>query len=239
MAERDPIDLINEQLNRLETMTGLHDEHDVFKNWHAETKQILEKAFGSKSIHYQSFAALRFREVATKAFASPEIDRINAARYKKDMENVKTVLNGAIKELTIDRTLFKKIPSTPKTVDVSLAGELFVSSAVSEPEMHEAIFSALKESGLHPILGSEALRRGDPLSSRIDQIRRARVGLYDLSSPEKGDGLLEIGIALGMGKDIILLHKKGACLSETAKQLNRIEYETVRDLTEALKARIG
>jgi len=109
MAERDPIDLIKEELNGIEKLTGLHADHEAFQQWHTETKTILEKAFSSKSIHYQNFVALKFREMSIKAFASPEIDKINAQRYRKDLENVKNVLHGAIKELTLDRTLFKKI----------------------------------------------------------------------------------------------------------------------------------
>jgi hypothetical protein len=112
MAERDPIELIKERLNGMEGMAGLHPDHEAFKQWHTETKAILEKVFGSKSIHYQNFLALRFREVSVKTFASPEIDKINAARFKKDLENVKSILQSAIKELTLDQTLFKKIQTS-------------------------------------------------------------------------------------------------------------------------------
>jgi hypothetical protein len=122
MAERDPIELIKAQLNGADEMTGLHADHENFKHWHSETKTILEKVFSSKTFHYQGFLALRFREMSVQAFASAEIEKINAARYKKDLENVKIILQSAIKELTLDRTLFKKIQTTPKTVEVSLKG---------------------------------------------------------------------------------------------------------------------
>ncbi|MEW6377024.1 MAG: hypothetical protein AB1502_14690 [Thermodesulfobacteriota bacterium] len=239
MAERDPIELIREQLNKGGEMAGLHPDHDVFKRWHDETKTILEKVFSSKSIHSQNFLALRFREMSVKAFASPEIDKINAARYKKDLENAKNILQGAIKELTLDRTLFKKIQTTPKTVEVSLTGEYFISSAISEPEMTHAIEHAFEGSGLNPLYGSEAIKKGESLHHRIDQIRRSRFGIYDLSASEKGEGLLELGIALGMGKDVTLLCKKGSSLHETMKSLNRIEYEHFSDLTEKLKKKMG
>jgi len=51
--------------------------------------------------------------------------------------------------------------------------------------------------------------------------------------------LVEIGIALGLRKEIILLYKKGTPLSGLLKQLNSIEYEHFSDLTEKLKKRIG
>src|SRR4030042_25355 len=108
-------------------MSGLHADHENFIQWQSETKAILENVFGSKSIHYQNFLALRFREMSAKAFASPEIDKINATRYKRDLENVKNTLQSSIKELTLDRTLFRKIQTTPKTVEVTLKGEYFIS----------------------------------------------------------------------------------------------------------------
>ena len=238
MSERDPIDLIREQLNRLEGMAGLHPDHEVFKEWHDETKTILEKVFSSKSIHCQTFLALRFREVSVKAFSSPEIDKINAARFKKDLENVKNILHSAIKELTLDRTLFKKLQTTPKTVEVSLKGEYFISSGISEPEMVQAIEKAFEGSGLSPIHRTETVQQKESIHHRIDQIRRARFGIYDLSTPENMEGLLELGIALGLGREVTLVSKKGFPLPEAVKSLNRIEYEDFSDLTEKLKKAI-
>ena len=235
MAERDPIDLIRDQLTRAEVLTGLDADQENFKRWHSETKTILEKIFGSKSIHYQSFLALRFREMAVKAFASAEIDKINAARYKKDLDHSKNVLQSAIKELTLDRTLFKKIQTTPKTVEVTLKGEYFISSAVEEPDLIQAIQSAFEGSGLSPIPDMEASRKKESFQQRIDQIKRARFGIYDLSAPEKTDTSFELGAALAMGKEVIIICKKDFPLPEAMKQLNRIEYESVSDLTEKLR----
>ena len=238
MAERDPIDLIKEQLNGVDRLAGLHPDHEIFKQWHIETKMILEKVFSSKSIHSQNFLALRFREVSIKAFASPEIDKINSVRYKKDLENIKNILHSAIKELTLDRTLFKKIQTTPKTVEVSLKGEYFISSEISDAEMRKAIESAFDGGGLSPIYGAEAIQKGESLHHRMDQIKRARFGIYDLPFPEKTEVLLELGIALGIGKEVTIICKKGASLPEATKKLNRIEYENFSDLTEKLKKKI-
>jgi hypothetical protein len=238
MAEKDPIDLIKDQLGKAVGLSGLHPDHDVFKGWHQETKAILEKVFGSKSIHYQSFLALRFQEMRVKAFASAEIDKINAARYRKDIEHVRNILQSATKELTLDRTLFKKIQTTPKTVEVSLKGECFISSGIQEPDLIQAIQNVFEGSELSPLLNTEDSRKGESLHQRIDQIRRARLGIYDLSSSEKADAYLELGAALGMGKEVILIYRTGFPLPETMKQLNRIEYENVSDLTEKLRKRI-
>jgi hypothetical protein len=235
MAERDPIDLIKDRLNRVEEMVGLHADHENFKHWHNETKTILEKVFGSKSIYCQNFMALRFREMSIKAFASPEIDKINAARYKKDLENVKNILQSAIKELILDRTLFKKIQTTPKTVEVSLKGEYFISSGIDEPDLIQAVKNALEGSGLNPILGMDASQKGKSFRQRIDQIKRSKFGIYDLSILGKIDTLLELGMALGMGKEAIIIYKKGSPLPETMKQLDQIEYQNLPDLTEKLR----
>jgi len=238
MAERDPIDLIKDQLNRVDEMTGLHADHENFKHWQSETKTILEKVFGSKSIHYQNFLALRFREMSVKAFASAEIDKINAVRYKKDLENVKNILHSTIKELTLDRTLFKKIQTTPKTVEVTLKGEYFISSGIEGPDLIQTIKNAFEGSGLIPILGMEASEKGESLYQRIGQIKRAKFGIYDLSTSEKADSLLELGAALGIGKESIIIYKKGFPLPEAMKPLNRIEYENVSDLTEKLRKKV-
>jgi len=238
MAERDPIELIKGQLNRTDQMTGLHTDHEIFKHWHSETKTILEKIFSSKSIQYQSFLALRFREMSVQTFASTEIEKINATRYKRDLENAKNILQSAIKELTLDRTLFKKIQTTPETVEVSLKGEYFVSSGIQEPELIQAINSALEGSGLTPILGLEASQKGEPLHQRIDRIKSTQFGIYDLSVLGSTPTLLELGTALGIGKEAIIIHKKGSPLPDWLKQLNRIEYENVSDLIDKLKRKV-
>jgi hypothetical protein len=238
MAERDPIDLIKDQLSKADGLAGLHPDHDLFKSWHQETKTTLEKVFGSKSIHYQNFLALRFREMSVKAFASAEIDKINASRYRKDLENAKNILQSAIKELTLDRTLFKKIQTTPKTVEVSLKGEYFISSGIREPDLIQAIKNAFEGSELSPIFDRGAFRKGESLHQRIDQIRRAKFGIYDLTTSEKTDTYLELGAALALGKEVIIICRTGFPLPETMKQLNRIEYEHVSDLTEKLRKKV-
>ena len=238
MPDRDPIELIRAQLNRVDELVGLHANHENFKHWHSESKTILEKVFSSKSVHYQSFLALRFREMSVHAFALTEIEKINAARYKKDLENAKNILQSAIKELTLDRTLFKKIQTTPETVEISLKGEYFISSGIQESSLTQAIKSAFEGSGLNPICGVEASQKGESFHQRIDQIKRARFGIYDLSTPEKTNTLLELGAALGMSKEAVIIYKKGSPLPEMMKQLNRIEYEDVSDLTEKLKRRV-
>jgi hypothetical protein len=51
--------------------------------------------------------------------------------------------------------------------------------------------------------------------------------------------LLELGIAIGLGKEITILYQQGTSLSEVIKRLNPIEYENFSDLMEKLKKRIG
>jgi hypothetical protein len=235
MVEKDPIDLIKDQLNRIDELIGLHYDHETFIKWHSDTKMILEKAFGSKSIHYQNFLALRFRELSVKTFSSPEIEKINSARYKKDLENCKSILQSAIKELTIDRTLFKKIQSKPQTVEVSLKGKYYISSGVFNPEIIRAIESAFEGSGLNSIYGFQTLKKSPSLKQRISQIKSANFGIYDLSSHEKDNTILELGIALGLGKEAIIIFKKGASLPERIEELKIVEYENPSDLNDKLK----
>jgi len=237
MAERDPIDLIKDQISRWEELAGLHFDHELFKQWQAETRTILEKAFNPKSTHIQNFMALRYREVSVKAFDSPEIDKINSARYKRDIESAKNVLLSAIKELTLDRTLFKKIQTTPKTVEVSLKGEYYISRGIADPEIRRAIQLAFEGSGLISIHDSESLPEKESLNKRIEQIRRARVGIYDFSFPRNEEIIFELGIALGMGKEVAIIYQKGSTLPDIIRTIPGIEYETLHELTDKLKRR--
>jgi hypothetical protein len=41
-----------------------------------------------------------------------------------------------------------------------------------------------------------------------------------------------------MGKEAVIIYKKGSPLPEMMKQLDRIEYENVSDLTEKLKRKV-
>ncbi len=230
MAERDPIDLLREQLNQLDGLISLHPEHENFKRWYQETQGVLEKIFGPKSIHSQNFFALRFREVSLKAFSSPEIEKINITRYKRDLEIARGILNGAIKELNLDRTLFKKIQTTPKTVEVSLKGEYFISSGIQDSETIKAIHSAFEGSGLKAIHGAEDIQ------SRMEQIRQAKFGIYEVSS-SSAEAFLELGMALGMGREVLLICPKGTFLPRILQSLPRVDYLNLSELTEKLKKR--
>jgi hypothetical protein len=238
MAERDPIDVLREQLNGLDGLTNLHADHEAFTRWHGETKTDLEKTFSPKSIHCQSFAALRFREMSGKFFSSPEIDKINAARYKRDLETARNILQGAIKELTLDRTLFKKIQTTPKTVEVALKGDYFVSPEGLEPQTLQAIDSAYQGSGLNPSSRPEINAPPSSFQQRLEQIKRAKFGIYDLSAPDRSQSLLELGAALALGRETILICRKGSVLPEAVHHLDRIEYEDPSDLTGKLRKKI-
>ncbi len=235
MAERDPIDVIREQLNGLDGLTNLHADHETFTRWHGETKTALEKTFSPKSIHCQSFAALRFREMSGKVFASPEIDKINATRYKRDLETARNILQGAIKELTLDRTLFKKIQTTPRTVEVALKGEYLISPGNLDSQTIQAIDSAYQGSGLNPSSRPEVNAPPTSLQQRFDQIKRAKFGIYDLSAPDRVQSILELGAALALGREVIVICKKGSVLPDVVHHLDRIEYEGPSDLTEKLR----
>jgi hypothetical protein len=50
--------------------------------------------------------------------------------------------------------------------------------------------------------------------------------------------LLELGAAIGLGRDVFVLHKKGTLLPEALKSFERVEYEHLPELTEKLKKRI-
>lgn len=233
MVEKDPIEILKNQLNKVDTLSGLHFEHDLFRAWQGETKKVLEEVFTNKSIHTQNFLALKFREISIKGFSSPEIDRINSVRFKKDLENARKILQSAIKELTIDRTIFKKIQTKPKTVELSIKGEYFISSGIKDSELTKAITSAYDDSGLSPIYGVDSYKE-DPIY-KYDLIKKGLFFIYDISAINDKDSFLEFGIAIGLGKEIILISRGNSPIPEWVKSFKFIQYETPSELTEKLK----
>jgi hypothetical protein len=76
------------------------------------------------------------------------------------------------------------------------------------------------------------------LRDRVEQIKRARFGIYDVSGAEREEVLLELGAAVGLGKEIFLLHKKGSILPASVRDVHPIEYEGLTDLSERLKKKM-
>jgi hypothetical protein len=231
MAERDPIDLMKEQLQGIEGLTGLHANHEKFKRWHEDTRLILEKAFGSKSIHCQSFTALRFQEMGKTPFASHEIDRLNASRFKRDLEIARNILQGVIKELTLDRTLFKKLQTTPKSVEVTLKGEYFLSASIENQGLAQAVRMAFEGSGLT----ADVAQKGEPIQDRINRVKQALFGIYGVSDKGSGEGMLELGVALTLGKKTLLLCHRETSLPDFLKGMDFLEYEFQEDISGLLK----
>ena len=122
------------------------------------------------------------------------------------------------------------------------AGRLSTDRLVSPPAIKldtlHAIESAFEESGLKAIRDDETQKKSGGITSRIDQIKRSRFGIYDLSGPDSTHALLELGIAVGLGRELFVLHKKGTPLPEALKSFERVEYEHLSELTEKLKKRL-
>jgi hypothetical protein len=238
MAERDPIDLIREQLTGMEELTGLLSDHESFVRWLAETKMILEKIFSSKSIYHQNFVALKFREVNSKFFASPEVNKLNATRYKRDLENARNILQGALKELTLDRTLFKKMQTTPKTVEVALQGDCFLSSNITEPEIIQAIEAVFEGTGLRLVQHGGNRKEESSFRHSVDQIKHCKLGIYDLSTPDSIEVVLELGAALALGREVFIIYIKGSQRSALLDPFDPLEYEDYSDLRAKLKKKL-
>ena len=101
--------------------------------------------------------------------------------------------------------------------------------------MNQAIENAFEGSGLTPACTVELRGKGISLRDRVEQIKRARFGIYDVSGAEREEVLLELGAAVGLGKEVFLLHKKGSILPAAVRDFHAIEYEGLTDLSERLK----
>ncbi len=84
--------------------------------------------------------------------------------------------------------------------------------------------------GLSSITGKDF-----PFPQRIDQIKRAQFGIYEVSNPEHLDTFIELGAAIGLGKKVHVIFGKGSLPPETIKPLDPIEYDGLPSLTERLR----
>ena len=123
------------------------------------------------------------------------------------------------------------------TVDVPFQGDCFLSVGPSELQLVQAIEMALAGGDLNLTCSDETSRKSEPLRERIEKIRRAKLGIFSLSVPEEADILVELGIALGMGKEVWVVHRKGTLIREALQFLDQIEYEDLPGLTEAMRKR--
>lgn len=158
----------------------------------------------------------------------------------KDGETVKLVPLEASKCPIFQNSLCKS-----SVEDELKNNEYFVAHSFVKEEMDDlrsAIREALDGYQLEPYYADNELRQAHILCKICEKIRKTRFGIYDVSG-EKSTGrpnpnvTLELGMAYGFGQKVILIARKGSKLSDISG-IDRIEYQSYKELTKELKKKI-
>ena len=125
---------------------------------------------------------------------------------------------------------------------VNSSAEYFVAhefSAEQIDDLRAAIDSALSGSGLTSYYADTELRQGHIFKDKIlHKIRVSRFGIYEISNPSKPNVFLELGAGLALGKPCIIICRKGTQVPADLQGLDRVEYQSYRDLTGQLAEKL-
>lgn len=122
------------------------------------------------------------------------------------------------------------------------ANEYFVAHAFTramKDDLRRAVEEALEGSGLNPYYADMELREGHIFLNKIlPKIKGSRFGIYDISEPAKPNVFIELGAALALRRPYIIIVKKGTEIPADLHGLDRIEYESLQDLTKQLREKV-
>jgi hypothetical protein len=146
-----------------------------------------------------------------------------------------------------------KVNAKPKIEYCSLTGSTCEKYIETQPNMYfvahaftkekiddlrEAIKKALEDFNLEPYYADQEVRNQHILCKICEKIRCSKFGIFEISEGNP-NVTLELGMAWGFRKKALLLAKKGFKIPADLEGLDRLEYESFRDLTEKLRTKIG
>jgi hypothetical protein len=122
------------------------------------------------------------------------------------------------------------------------SAEYFVAHEFSPDQIDDlrrAIDEALESSGLQGYYADAELRQGHIFRDKIlPKITDTVFGIYDVSNPAKPNVFLELGAGLALDKICIIICKRGTSIPADLGGLDRIEYQSYKDLTSQLKDKL-
>jgi len=105
-------------------------------------------------------------------------------------------------------------------------------------DLREAIDRAFRGTGLNASYADVEFRSGEHILKKIeDRILATQFGIYDITN-ENPNVYLELGLAKGAGKTLYIICKKGTKIRADLQGLDRIEYESYKNLTDEIKKKI-
>ena len=122
------------------------------------------------------------------------------------------------------------------------SAEYFVAHEFSPDQIDDlrrAIGEALESSGLQGYYADAELRQGHIFRDKIlPKITETVFGIYDVSNPAKPNVFLELGAGLALDKICVIICKRGTLVPADLGGLDRIEYQSYKDLTSQLKEKL-
>jgi hypothetical protein len=117
----------------------------------------------------------------------------------------------------------------------------FVAHGFSKQErddLREAIEKAFKGTGLNAYYADIEIRQTHILEKIKERILGTSFGIYDITHIEKPNIFLELGLAMGSERPFYIMCKKGTKIPADLAGLDRIEYESYKELTHLLKTKV-
>jgi hypothetical protein len=105
-------------------------------------------------------------------------------------------------------------------------------------DLREAIEKAFDGTGLNTYYTDLEVRQTYILEKIKDRIFRTQFGIYDITNTKRPNVFIELGLAMAAEKPFYIICKKGTEVPADLAGLDRLEYESYKELTELLRAKI-
>ena len=105
-------------------------------------------------------------------------------------------------------------------------------------DLREAIEKAFEGTGLNAYYADLEVRQTYILEKIKDRIFRTQFGIYDITNTKKPNVFIELGLAMAAEKPLYIICKKSTEVPADLAGLDRIEYESYKELTELIRAKI-
>lgn len=102
-------------------------------------------------------------------------------------------------------------------------------------DLRDAIERAFNRTGLKAYYADIEIRQSHILGKIADMIFHTQFGIFDISNPMKPNVFLELGFAMAAKKPYYLICKKGTDIPANLEGLDRIEYESYKQLSSLIK----
>lgn len=236
-----------------------HMDSRVIDNWYPKTFSekidMILLYLGKHEKHFGEELKFSFTELEIMLFVDlHETDGNNYHRFRNSSicaEEARKVLKYLLEErfLTVNYGIdgsigislaangYKRIDELQRNKSTGNTALVAMKFGDETKPVREAIKHGIKEAGYTPIVYDEVENNDYIMPELLKSIRDSRFVVVDLSDYNNG-AYFEEGYAMGIGKPVIQVCKKGVTLHFDAAQKNTIVWATETELAERLTNRI-